>query len=165
MIVCVLLVSNSRGCCLAAPGDHEGAVIARRGETTPWGVWHQQYTHNHVWSLNFSMFKVRQFNPCKQFVFFKYHLIKTFWLIFICFPRIIMVILLPILWSAWLKLSDKPCGDITEVALMCRKGEQSGHLTPWDNGKMCTYNQVLNRAVRGLLDLFICWYYFHNDRK
>ena len=28
MIVCVLLVSNSRGCCLAAPGDHEGAVIA-----------------------------------------------------------------------------------------------------------------------------------------
>ena len=32
MIVCVLLVSNSRGCCLAAPGDHEGAarVIAPR---------------------------------------------------------------------------------------------------------------------------------------
>ena len=26
MIVCVLLVSNSRGCCLAAPGDHEGAM-------------------------------------------------------------------------------------------------------------------------------------------
>ena len=26
MIVCVLLVSNSRGCCLAAPGDHEGAA-------------------------------------------------------------------------------------------------------------------------------------------
>ena len=26
MIVCVLLVSNSRGCCLAAPGDHEGAT-------------------------------------------------------------------------------------------------------------------------------------------
>ena len=56
MIVCVLLVSNSRGCCLAAPGDHEGAarVIAPRrdsGETTPEGVWHQQYTHNHVWSL------------------------------------------------------------------------------------------------------------------
>ena len=25
-IVCVLLVSNSRGCCLAAPGDHECAV-------------------------------------------------------------------------------------------------------------------------------------------
>ena len=24
MIVCVLLVSISRGCCLAAPGDHEG---------------------------------------------------------------------------------------------------------------------------------------------
>ena len=47
MIVCVLLVSNSRGCCLAAPGDHEGAV---RGETTPEGVWHQQYTHKHVWS-------------------------------------------------------------------------------------------------------------------
>ena len=35
MIVCVLLVSNSRGCYLAAPDDHEGAlVIARRGETT-----------------------------------------------------------------------------------------------------------------------------------
>ena len=27
MIVCVLLVSNSRGCCLAAPGDHEGAAL------------------------------------------------------------------------------------------------------------------------------------------
>ena len=26
MIVCVLLVWNSRGCCLAAPGDHEGAA-------------------------------------------------------------------------------------------------------------------------------------------
>ena len=26
MIVCVLLVSNSRGCCLAAPGDHESAA-------------------------------------------------------------------------------------------------------------------------------------------
>ena len=26
-------------------------VIARRGETTTSGVWHQQYTHNHVWSL------------------------------------------------------------------------------------------------------------------
>ena len=26
MIMCVLLVSNSRGCCLAAPGDHEGAA-------------------------------------------------------------------------------------------------------------------------------------------
>ena len=25
-IVCVLLVSNSRGCCLAVPGDHEGAA-------------------------------------------------------------------------------------------------------------------------------------------
>ena len=29
----------------------EKMVIARRGETTPSGVWHQQYTHNHVWSL------------------------------------------------------------------------------------------------------------------
>ena len=27
MIVCVLLVSNSRGCCLAAPGDHEHEVV------------------------------------------------------------------------------------------------------------------------------------------
>ena len=27
MIVCALLVSNSRGCCLAAPGNHEGATI------------------------------------------------------------------------------------------------------------------------------------------
>ena len=27
-------------------------VIARRGETTPSGVSHQQYIHNHVWSLN-----------------------------------------------------------------------------------------------------------------
>ena len=27
MIVCVFLVSNSRGCCLAAPGDHEGAAL------------------------------------------------------------------------------------------------------------------------------------------
>ena len=26
MIVCVLLVSNSRGCCLVAPGDQEGAA-------------------------------------------------------------------------------------------------------------------------------------------
>ena len=26
MIVCVLLVSNSRGCCLAAQGDHEDAA-------------------------------------------------------------------------------------------------------------------------------------------
>ena len=35
-------------------GNHSGCalVIARRGETTPSGVWHQQYTHNHVWSLN-----------------------------------------------------------------------------------------------------------------
>ena len=33
--------------------NHSGCalVIARRGETTPSGVWHQQYTHNHVWSL------------------------------------------------------------------------------------------------------------------
>ena len=28
MIVCVLLVSNPRGCCLAAPGDHEGVIVA-----------------------------------------------------------------------------------------------------------------------------------------
>ena len=36
MIVCALLVSNSRGCCLAAPGDHEGAarLIARRRDNT-----------------------------------------------------------------------------------------------------------------------------------
>ena len=27
MIVCVLLMSNSRGCCLAAPGDHDGATL------------------------------------------------------------------------------------------------------------------------------------------
>ena len=26
-------------------------VIAQRGETTPSGVWHRKYTHNHVWSL------------------------------------------------------------------------------------------------------------------
>ena len=26
-------------------------VVSPRGETTPSGVWHQQYTHNHVWSL------------------------------------------------------------------------------------------------------------------
>ena len=25
-------------------------VVSPRGETTPSGVWHQQYTHNHVWS-------------------------------------------------------------------------------------------------------------------
>ena len=49
MIVCALLVSNSLGCCLAAG---RSLFIARRGETTPSGVWHQQYTHNHVWSLN-----------------------------------------------------------------------------------------------------------------
>ena len=30
MIVCVLLVSNSRGCHLAAPGDHEGAALGDR---------------------------------------------------------------------------------------------------------------------------------------
>ena len=36
MIVCVLLVSNSWGCCLAAPGNHEGAarVIAPRRDNT-----------------------------------------------------------------------------------------------------------------------------------
>ena len=36
MIVCVLLVSNSRGCCLAAPGDHEDAarVIVPRWDNT-----------------------------------------------------------------------------------------------------------------------------------
>ena len=35
-------------------GDYSGCalVIGRRGETTPSGVWHQEYTHNHVWSLN-----------------------------------------------------------------------------------------------------------------
>ena len=36
------VLSRHSGCAL---------VIARRGETTPSGVWHQQYTHNHVWSL------------------------------------------------------------------------------------------------------------------
>ena len=38
MIVCVLLVSNSLGCCLAAPGDHKGAarVIAPWRDNT-WG--------------------------------------------------------------------------------------------------------------------------------
>ena len=36
-------------------GDHSGCVlvIARRGETTPSGVWHQQHKHNHVWSLKY----------------------------------------------------------------------------------------------------------------
>ena len=34
MLVCVLLVSNSRRCCLAAPGDHEGADNTR-GSLTP----------------------------------------------------------------------------------------------------------------------------------
>ena len=28
-------------------------VVSPRGETTPLGVWHQQYTHNHVWSLKY----------------------------------------------------------------------------------------------------------------
>ena len=61
MIVCVLLVSNSRGCCLTAPGNHEGAggviILGRdntRGNFTPTihtQMLHQQYTHNHVWSL------------------------------------------------------------------------------------------------------------------
>ena len=32
-------------------------MIARRGETTPSGVWHQQYTLNHVWSLNHDLCK------------------------------------------------------------------------------------------------------------
>ena len=32
MIVCVLLVSNSLGCCLAAPGDHEGAAYLQGRE-------------------------------------------------------------------------------------------------------------------------------------
>ena len=36
MIVYVVLVSNSRGCCLDPP--------------TPEEVWHKQYTRNHVWS-------------------------------------------------------------------------------------------------------------------
>ena len=52
MIVCVLLVSNSFGCCLAAgrsrglrPRDRP----ARRDNTL--GSWHQQHTQNHVWSL------------------------------------------------------------------------------------------------------------------
>ena len=26
-------------------------VVSPRGETTPWGVWHQHYTHDHAWSL------------------------------------------------------------------------------------------------------------------
>ena len=30
-------------------------MIARRGETTSLVVWQQQYTHNHVWSLNYIM--------------------------------------------------------------------------------------------------------------
>ena len=47
MIVCVLLVSNSRGCCLVAPGiTRAQPEWSPCSETTPEGVWHQQYTHN-----------------------------------------------------------------------------------------------------------------------
>ena len=43
------------------------------------------------------VFRTRLFIHCKSFVFSKYHLIKTFLLIFISFPRMIIAILLPIL--------------------------------------------------------------------
>ena len=53
MIVCVLLVSNSRGCCLAAPGDHEGAarVIALRRDNT-------HFFHSNQYSAHEKQFKV-----------------------------------------------------------------------------------------------------------
>ena len=38
MIVCVLLVSNSRGCCLATPGDHEGACYQPCRENGSWYI-------------------------------------------------------------------------------------------------------------------------------
>ena len=111
---------------------------------------------------HFSMFKVRQFNPCKQFVIFKYHLIKTFWLILICFPIIIVAILLPIFMKCMAETwCDKPCCDITVVAICVTKKKQPGYLTPWDNGKMCTYNQALNKAVRGPLGTYTLSVFVH----
>ena len=54
MIVCVLLVSNSRGCCLAAPSDHEG---------TPWCLipiitWCHHFFHSNQYSADEKQFKV-----------------------------------------------------------------------------------------------------------
>ena len=50
---CVLLSDDNTSGVVSPRGVHSGCalVIARHGKTTPSGVWHQQYTHNHVWSL------------------------------------------------------------------------------------------------------------------
>ena len=75
MIVCVLLLSNSRGCCLAAPGNREGAarVIApwqdnTRGSFTttihtqscliPIITWCHHFFHSNQYSAHSKQFKV-----------------------------------------------------------------------------------------------------------
>ena len=62
-------------------------------------VWWWQYIMS-----NTGVFRMRQFMPCKSFEFSKYHLVKTFWLISICFPRMTMAILLPILIKCTVKI-------------------------------------------------------------
>ena len=60
MIVCVLLVSNSRGCCLAAPGDHEGAALPMTGgSSTQWArtaenitMWSGVLTNRQYWIMS-----------------------------------------------------------------------------------------------------------------
>ena len=76
---------------------------------------------------------------CKSFVFSKYHLIKTFLLILICFQRMIMAILLPILIKCTVSfLCNKPYCYITVVATRVTKQKRSGHITP-----RCAYVTML----------------------
>ena len=58
MVVCVLLVSNSRGCCLAAPGDHEGAAIHTQTCLIPIITWCHHFFHSNQYSAHEKQFKV-----------------------------------------------------------------------------------------------------------
>ena len=59
MIWCVLLVSNSQGCCLAAPGDHEGAaIIHTQSCLIPIITWCHHFFHNNQYYAHEKQFKV-----------------------------------------------------------------------------------------------------------
>ena len=124
---------------------------------------------------NIGLFKINRFHPCQWSLFFKYHLIKHFkrsW-----FECVIIYIMLPIFTKCMAEsLRAIPCSDITLVATSIAKEKQSGHLTPWENCKMCTCNHAVTKTVWGefwafILRVFVylsifgfiiieCWYKF-----
>ena len=101
---------------------------------------------------NTDVFSVSQYNHSKQFIFFFEYFIKNDNVYFAYFMKCMAA-----------TSYDKHCCVTTVVTTRVARLKRSCHLTPLDNGKMCTCNHTQIRTVWGTV-LCLLAIFFHDER-